>query len=334
MASNPGGSAPQVQTTSLWQWDTSGAYPVVTGFPSSPNGFTPTKTGLSASDLQAFVGVPLQYYGNPPTPVSVATILQWLRYAEDVVEQETSILLCQTWVASPPALTPEAVTNLGLLVNTDSGIQQLGVDYDLEDAGYDFMFNRAQDEGWSALTLRYHPLQSMAYNTTSGAATMGTTAIKNFGYVYPLLNTFFRVPPSWIVEDRDYSYVRIVPAQNVQMLPLFAMQLAFMGFAENVPGVYQIQYTAGLTPVDYQTRFSFMKELVLATAAITALSTIQGTINLGAEGMNTLVDGLQMQFKYPASGPYSGLIKQMTARREYLLKIAHTKVSGPMMNVL
>jgi len=335
MAINPGGSAPPtVPVTALWLWDTSGSTPVVSGYPQGNGVYAQTKTGLKPQDLQNFVGVPLQYYGNPPVAVASGDIQNWIRYAEDMVEQETSILLCQTWVASPPALSPAAVQSQGLIVNTNSGIQQQGFDFDLYDAAYDFMFSRAQDEGWSMLSLRYKPLQSTAYNTASGAATMGTTAVKNFCYVYPLLNTYFRVPPSWIVEDRDFSMIRLVPSQNVQMLPLFAMQLAFMGFAENVPGAMAIQYTAGLTQIDYQTRFSFMKELVLATAAVTALGAIQGTINLGAEGINTMIDGLQMQFKYPAAGPYAGLIKQFTARRQLLIRTAATKVSGPMMNIL
>jgi hypothetical protein len=335
MALNPGGAAPPtVPDTALWLWDTSGQTPVVSGYPIGNGVYAPTKTGLTPQDLQNFVGVPLQYYGNPPVAVASGDIQNWIRYAEDMVEQETSILLCQTWVASPPALSPADVQAQGLIVNTNSGIQELGFDYDLEDFGYDFVFNRAQDEGWSAQVLRYHPLKSTAYNTASGAATMGTTAIKNWCFIYPLLNTFFRVPPSWIIEDRDFSYCRLVPSTNVQMLPLFAMQLAFMGFAESVPGCHHIQYTAGLTQVDYQTRFSFMKELVLATASITALSSIQGTINLGAEGVNTIVDGLQVQFKYPSAGPFAGLISQLTKRRELLLKTARTKVSGPMMNTL
>ena len=328
------GPTPPVQTTALWLWDTSGAVPVVSGYPQLPGVYTATKTGLAMADLQAYVGVPLQYYGNPPTPVTSGQVQNWIRWAEDTVEQETAILLCQTWIAAPPALTPVATQAQQLIVNTGSGIQQIGYDYDLEEPGYDFMFNRAQDEGWSALTLRAHPLQSTAYSTASGAATVGFTALKSVTYLYPLLNDYFKVPPNWFVEDRDFSYIRLVPAANVQMLPLFAMQLAFMGFAESVPGSLNLQYTAGLTPTDYQSRFAFMYELVLATAAVTALSAIQGTINLGASSINTMVDGLQQQWKYPDAGPFSGLIKQFTNRRETLLKTARTKVSGPMMNIL
>ena len=59
------------------------------------------------------------------------------------------------------------------------------------------------------------------------------------------------MPPTWFVEDEDFGLIRLVPAANVQMLPLFAMQLAFMGFAESIPGGLWFQYTAGLNNSEY-----------------------------------------------------------------------------------
>src|ERR1700744_5741714 len=91
-----GGGTPLVTTTALWNWDKSGLQPVVSGFPSGYGTFTPTKTGLTPQDLQNFVGVPIVYYGNPVVPVPPSVIQQWIRWAEDEVEQETSILLTQT----------------------------------------------------------------------------------------------------------------------------------------------------------------------------------------------------------------------------------------------
>jgi hypothetical protein len=324
------GASPTVQTESLWLWNTSGAVPVVSGFPTGYGGvFSPTKTGLLPADLQNFVGVPIQYYGNPPTPVDPNTMIEWIRWAEDWVEQETSILLCQTWVAGPPALTQAATEANGLAVSpSSSGVQVRGFDYDLEDAAYDFMFKNAQDEAWMIQQLRYRPVQSFTYSPSD------YTAVKNISFVYPLLNTFFRVPPGWYVEDRDYGLIRLVPAQNVQMLPLFAMQLAFMGFAENVPGALWFQYTAGLTPFDYAGRYSFMKRLVLCTAAIQALSSIQGTINMGMKAIQTQVDGLQQRFEYDVNGPFDGLIRQFKKQQDAFLESARTKVSGPMISFI
>ncbi len=198
----------------------------------------------------------------------------------------------------------------------------------MADAGYDFMFKNAQDEGWMAQTLRYRPLQSVAYSDTD------YTAIKNTCFVYPLLNTYYRMPTTWNVEDHDFGYVRFVPAANVQMLPLFAMQLAFMGYAESVPGAINFQYTAGLTPFDYQSRWSFMKELVLAEASIRALAAIQGTINLGQLSQRTSVDGLSYEVKFDPNGPYAGLIKMQKSRRKDLMDLARSKVSGPMITFL
>lgn len=328
------GFTPNVTPRALWSWNTTASgiiAPTVSGFPSSNTSgvFTPTKTGLMPIDLQSFIGVPLQYYNtNPPTPVAANVQLEWLRYAEDKIEQETSILLCQTWVASPPALPPQAAVATGLNVTDPSKGQQQGIDYDLEDSAYDFQFARAQDEGWMYYTLRYRPVRSVNYTASD------FTAIKNVSYIYPLLNEFFRVPPTWIVEDRDFGLMRLVPAANVQMLPLFAMQLAFMGFSESVPGALWLQYTAGLTPNDYATRFRFMRELVLAEAALTALNSIHGTINLGIEVQLTQVDGLQYRSQFSKEGPYGPLIMQFTKRRDSLMKIAQSKVSGPMVNFI
>ena len=331
---------PPIQVGTLWQWNTSSGFPVVTGYPNNyvggPSGWTygPTKTGLTPTDLQNYVGVPLVYYGNPPVPVASGDLVNWIRYAEDQVEQSTSILLCQTWVASPPELYPQVAQSAGLLVNNPSGAQVRGYDYDMADAGYDFIFNRWQEEGWGVQTLRYRPVQSVTYGVSGNPSTIGLTAVKSSAMIYPLLNTYFRISPTWNVEDQDYGMIRWVPATNVQMLPLFAMQLAFMGFAEDVPGAIHLQYTAGLTPWDYGSRYSFMKEYVLAEAAIRALSAVQGTINLGQLEVQTQVDGLQYRTKFDAAGAYNGLIKQFMSRRDECKKTALEKCAGPMVIML
>ncbi len=327
-------NTPLVRTTALWTWDLSGVAtgqgPVVSGY--GYNG-SPTKTGLLPSDLQSFVGIPLSMYGNPPTPIPDTTLIQWIRYAEDWVEQETNLLLCPTWVAAPPTKQPAQTTATGLLVSGASNVQQEGLDYDLEDAPYDFFFPRAQDEGWMLQNLRYRPVRSPnAFNSLNqGQIFAGyTTNVKNVAYIYPLLDDFFRVPPSWFVEDSDIGLIRLVPAQNVQMLPLFAMQLAFMGFAESIPGGLWFQYTAGLNRSDYQGRFSFIKQLVLATASIQSLMTMQGTINYGATETEMTVDGVRYKTSYDKAGPFNGLIQQFTRQRKELLAVAINKVSGPM----
>jgi hypothetical protein len=280
------------------------------------------------NDLQAFVGVPIQIYGNPSTPVASGTVLNWIRWSEDYVEQESNLLLTPTWVASPPTRQPAATIATGLTVSGAGNVQKLGVDYDLEDAAYDFFFSRAQDEGWMIQSLRYRPLLVDEFYTG------GYTAVKNVAYIYPLLDDFFRVPPTWFVTDHDFGLIRLVPAANVQMLPLFAMQLAFMGFAQSIPGGLWFQYTAGLKQSDYATRFSFIKQLVLAQAAIQALSTIQGTINFGAKNYEMSVDGMQYKTGYSENGPYNGLIQRFTLMRDDLMRTAINKVSGPMLITL
>ena len=335
------GFAPPVPDEALWLWDTTQPVPVVTGYPVGvsaqyPSGFAPTKTGLTPIDLQQFVGVPLQYYGNPPTAVDPSVLIGWIRQAEDLIEQETSILLCQTWVASSPELTPQAATSAGL-ITVNGGGQVRGYDYDLADTAYDFQFPRAQDEGWMYQTLRYRPVQSVTYGVTgsgASAATQGFTAIKSVSYIYPLLNVFYQISPTWFVEDKDFGLVRFVPATNIQTLPLFSMQLAFLGFSENVPGGIHMQYTAGLTQFDYSSRFSFIKQLVLCEASLISLMAIQGSINLGAEQISMSSDGLQYTTKYPATGPFGPIMVSFQKRKDYLLQRAQQLVSGPMGNVL
>ena len=321
------GSNP-VNSQALWQWDNSGAYPVATGY-GLPGAYKPTKTGLLPQDLQDFVGVPLQYYQPQPSPVSPHTIISWIRYAEDWVESETSILLTPTWVASPPLLQPGVPQLTGVVpAGSGSAIQVLGQDYDLADAGYDFYIDRYKDNGWGCQPLRYRPLR----NVTQPSRILSTgdfNATKNMSFIYPLLEQFFRVPQSWIVEDEDFGLIRTVPSSNVAILPLFAMQLAMLGFSEILPNGLWLQYTAGLMPNDYNTRWRFIKELVLCIAAIRALSSIQGTISMGLLEHSTTVDGMSFTAKYDRKGPFSGLIDQFTKQRDELIGTAYTKVAGP-----
>ena len=303
----------------LWTWNTALPVPQVQLYSSGAS----TKTGLQPQDLQNFVGVPLQYYGNPPRPVDSETILSWIRYAEDTVEQDTGLLLCQTFVASPPAVNQAQAVAVNCGTQTASGYQVQGFDYDLADAAYDFIFPRAQDEGWMIYSLRYRPLQVVQFSP------INPTAIRNASYIYPLLNQFFNVPNPWFVEDHDFGLIRFVPATNVQMLPLFAMQLSFMGFADSVPGGIWFQYTAGLTPNDYASRWSFVKQYVLAEAAIMGLNAVRGTINLGAEAYKMTVDGLAYETRYPKGGPYGDLIDSFKKMRDELKKRAFSRLAGP-----
>lgn len=310
------GASPVVPTQALWRWNVqvNGSQPVVLAYPTA-NG--PTKTGLMPCDLESFIGVPIQTYGSPPVPVPQSRIIEWIRYAEDEIERETTILLTQTWVASPPTKTVPDTLAVGL--GTVSGEQRLGVDYDLADAGYDFIFDRAQDDGWMIQKLRYRPVKTLIDSEM---------AVKNLCYIYPLLSTFFRVPPTWMVEDQDYGLIRVVPATNVQMLPLFAVQLSVMGFADSVPQGLWFQYTAGLTPNDYNSGYSFMRELVLCTAAIRALSAIQLSVNYGALETTMAVDGLNYKTRYAPGGAFSGVIAGFEKQRAALMRTARNKVGG------
>jgi hypothetical protein len=316
-----------VTSVCQWQWDTTAPVPVVTGYPQA-NGFSSTKTGLQPDDLQQMAGVPLQYYGKPPIPVSDAQMVQWIRYAEDWIEQQTGVLLTQCWIASPPCVTPQQAQAIGVTTTFSGGYQRQGFDYDIPDAAYDFIFPRAQDEGWMIYNLHYKPVTQVEYGPLT------PNAIQQISYIYPLLNEFFRVPPEWQVEDHDFGLVRLVPATNVQMLPLFAMQLAFMGFAQSVPGGIWMQYKAGLRPYDLQNRYNFLLRTVLAAASMTALSAIQGGINLGMQSTQIMVDGLQYKTAYDVKGPYNGLIENFMRMRDEGIATARNFVAGPVLVTL
>ncbi len=326
--------APYVTPKALWTWNIpasgslEGPTPIAYGAAK-----TPTKTGLMPSDLLGFVGIPLSIYGNPPTPIPTSTIIQWIRYAEDWVEARTGILLCPTWVAAP--LTKQSLSTRATgLITANGTTQQIGTDADISEAPYDFFFPRAQDEGWMYQQLRHKPVKNpISFPDLDTMQTFSKyyTGVKNVAYIYPLLNDFFRVPPTWFVEDEDFGLIRLVPAANVQMLPLFAMQLAFMGFAESIPGGLWFQYTAGLNKSDYNGRFSFMLQLVLAAATVQALTTMQLSVNYGAVTTEMTVDGIQYKTGYNKEGAFSGQIAMFTKMRDDLLAEAINKVSGPML---
>ena len=290
------GGSQQDTTPSVAQWNWSNVtFPSGKIFP-QPNSYAtglPTKTGLMPADLQNFIGVPLVIVGGAsPCALDGQALINIIRQAEDWVETNSGVLLSQSWVASPPVVNPQEIAATGTAVTTASG-QVQGIDYDVLDIGYDFFYRRFLAQGWGITQMRYRPLLSVV----------------NMSFIYPLLSEFFVIPLSWVVEDRDAAMVRLVPSANTQMLPLFAMQLAFMGFAESLPQAMWFQYLAGLTPVDYATRFQFVYPLVLSAASLIALRTIQGSINAGAVKRQISVDGLSQSIAYPSSGQaYGGLI--------------------------
>lgn len=297
-----------VTTKALWSWsNTGGPFPTCDGFFQG----SATKTGVTPQNVRDFAGVPLGFRnGSTVTLLSDDALMDYIRAAEDGFEQETTILLCLTQVASPPALsTREAFSAAITPVNGTGGGMLLGVDFDLADAAYDFKFDRAIDNAWLYQSLRYRPLR---------IADTSPKAIKQMAYVYPLLNQFFQIPPSWYVEDLDSGMYRIVPNENVEALPLFALQLSVQGFADSVPGGIWVQYTAGLTPVDYATRFGFIKTMIKSKAAALALASIQGTVNQGLDSTSVLTDGVQTTFSYRKNGVYSDLITNFNNQYEDL----------------
>lgn len=319
-----------IPTSAQWTWNLTGAQPVVTGYPSSN---PTTKSGMQPADLSNYLQLTLQQYSNPPVPVSNAVLTQWIRWAEDDIEQETNVRLCQTWIAAPPAKS-NTVTQL-LNLGTTNAYQQLGVDYDFAEAPYDFFFERAKDEGWLYQRLRWRPVKGVDLVNPGGIINpQNFTGTKNVAFIYPLLNEFFRLPQTWLVEDQNRGLVRMVPAVSVQMLPLVAMQLAFMGFAQSVPGGLWFQYTAGLTANDYNSSWSFMQQLILAKAGITALIAIQTSLNMGVLETMTQADGLALRTKYGERGPYYATIRNLQDEAKRLTMRAKMMGGGIHLGIL
>lgn len=305
-----------VAPTALWNWTNINASgtPTVSSF---SNGQT-TKSGVQPSDLANFIGLPLNIGGPNGTPISNVMLLNFIRWAEDAIEAETGLLLCESWVASPPEIT----TGQALGAQLPSP-QRMGVNYDIADAAYDFRFQTFLQEGWGYLVSRYKPLRLI------GPSDLNYTAIQNDAFIYPLLNEFFQIPPSWIVEDGDFGLIRIVPATNVQMLPLFAIQIAVMGFAQSIPGGIHLQYTAGLTPSDYSAKWSFVSQYVMAEAAIQILTTMQASINWGATDLMVMIDLLKNEQKYSPEGALIGPITAFTKIRDTMKARVNNYIVGP-----
>ena len=311
-------------TKALWTWSvpSTGGEPVATAYPTT-NG--PTKSGVTPQDLRNYLQIPIQQWTNPPVPIPDSVIQQWIRWAEDEIETDTNVRLCQTWIAAPAAKSAAEVSALSLSIAGQ--YQQLGIDYDYSEAAYDFFFERWRDEGWGYQRMRWRPVQSVELSGPNlGAYDIGNfTGAKKVAFIYPLLNEYFTMPLTWVVEDQKRGMLRFVPATSVQMLPLFALQLAFMGFAQSVPGGLWFQYTAGLTANDYNSSWSYMKQLVLARAAMTALGVMQTSISLGAIETNTQADGLSFKIRYSEKGPFAYAIaaqkemdKELTRRAKMM----------------
>lgn len=311
-------------SAALWTWNTTGPAPTISGYGSTP---TQTKTGLSALDLRNFVGIAIQRYDTtPPLGIDNAELVRWIRAAEDTIEQESGVLLTPTYVASSPIQNGNLSRQANLKTTSNDGVQRQGIDFDLFDAGYDFFMDRVRDMGWMALQTRYRPLRNFAIG-------VDTSAVKNLSFVYPLLNQFFSVPSSWIVEDDDFGLLRLVPSGNIQMLPLYALQISIGSITDVLPGGLNLQYTAGLSAIDYSSRFAFVKQLVLAKAAIAALRVIQTGVNRGVESISILVDGVQTQQKWNPKGAFAAAIGQyadMVAEHMETLR----NVAGPALTVL
>jgi len=325
---------PPVTPQPYWHWDTSTQPATILGYSLLQYQQTGvdrlTKTGLGPSDLQQFVGIPLQFQGSN-APIADSTLIQWIRWAEDEVETRASCFLTTTWVASPPERQPYAVQAAGL--STPTGTMILGQDYDYGDAPYDFDMQRFIEDGWGVRNLRHRPIQDIFYTSSVTPGQMqGFTAIKNMVFFYPLLNQFYQIPAQWFVEDPYAAFVRIVPAVNIMMLPIYALQVSMLGFAQSLPGAIHLQYVSGFTDADLNGRFSFVKQLVLVKAAMQAFRSIQPTINAGMVESSVDMGTWSQDLKYlPA--PFQNVIQSWKEKEKQLETMLKNEL-GPTFHTL
>lgn len=324
-----GGTQWTTPPQALWTWTVpvSSTTPIVSNY---SNGQV-TKSGIMPSDLQAFMGVPLNLGGPNGTPIPDSQLIQYIRWAEDIIETKNGILLTPAWCAAPPELTLSQV-QAASVPGINEGMM-LGVHYDIAESGYDFFYERAEGEGWLYVQLRNRPIRQFQYG---GLAITNEqfTAVRNYAYVYPLLNQFFQIPPTWVVEDADLGLVRVVPSTNILMLPLFAIEIAVLGFSQSLPGAMHVQYTAGLTASDYNNKWAFMPQYVLAQTAIQVLTTMQLSINYGATDLMFMTDMMRQETKYSPQGAFSGQISAMKEMAKEFYAMTTQLVSGPFIQVI
>jgi hypothetical protein len=328
--------SPPITPQALWHWDSSTTPYTFLGFSASQFAATGvdriTKTNLGPSDLQNFLNIPLQAQGLNTQPIPDDVLITWIRWAEDEIEQRTGVMLTSTWVASPQEVQAGAAQAAN--IKTPDGYMVLGRDFDYNDAPYTFDYSRYEDEGWGALSFRHKPLKDVTYtpNNVAGAG-QGFTAVKSMVYIYPLLSQFYAIPLQWVIEDPLASYITLVPSTNVIMLPIYAMQLAMMGFSRTLPGAIHVQYICGFTDNDYATTFSFVKQLVLTKAAIQALRSLQTSISVGTSEQRTIINNWEQQVKYNPA-PFRGPIEDFEKLEKKLMNRLVNELVGPFMNTL
>ncbi len=300
-------------TPALWTW--SSGLPVSFGNDSN-NIPKQTKSGVAPADIANVAGVNLVYNSATPTPMSNALLLSLIRSAEDEIETTLGMFLCPTRVAAPAILHNFGV--VGTIVNNIP--QTLGVDYDVADAGYDFVYDRWWGGSWGAMQLRYRPIQR----------------IESFFLVYPLLNMVSQIPLPWFDEilDKPTGLVRTVPSTNIQLLPLFSNMIAVLGPGQSIPGALRFQYVAGFTDGEISGQYSFLKQLVIYKTVIMALGIAQGSISKGFKTLDVTVDGMRRAVGYSEKGPYYGLIQEFRATARTLEQKAEDLVGGPIMEFI
>ena len=132
-------------------------------------------------------------------------------------------------------------------------------------------------------------------------------SVESARIVFPNGRVGFDFPPAWFRLDRESGQLWIVPDGTVTNLP--ALGLGFIGWlplahgtVDWVPGIYQIEYTAGLDPVPED-----VKHLVAMQAAIGVLN-IAGDLIVGAGIANTSLslDGLSQTIGTTSSATNAG----------------------------
>lgn len=141
----------------------------------------------------------------------------------------------------------------------------------VEDPGYDLDPKFFSGDRWGFLPLRWRPV----------------SRITSFRFVYPHPYAgVFNVPPDWVLLDKHYGHINLVPGTHSFTAPLSAWVMQVMGGGRSIPRMLQLRYTAGVEHPERE--YPDLIDLVMQMAALRVLKSLMtpGTASISADGLS------------------------------------------------
>jgi len=163
-----------------------------------------------------------------------------VRQAEDSLERDLQLFLKTTRIISEP-----------------DGTVVKGVDYDVEEPGYDYDADFFTGEKWGWVKLRHHPVQS----------------VQSMVFAYPNADSrVFTVPTTWIRLDKNFGIVRLVPDKVAVYASFSAYILSIFSGGRGVPQSVLINYTAGFQAGELAANHTDLLEAIKRRALLEILA--------------------------------------------------------------